>query len=92
MNYQVPQFLDVEDKIVGPLTIKQFLFLAVGGGFLFFAFLVLRLGFALLIGLPVAALSFALAFFKVEGVPLARYLTSMIGFSIRPQRYLWKRK
>jgi hypothetical protein len=33
MQFQVPQFLDVEDKIIGPFTIKQFLYLAGGAGF-----------------------------------------------------------
>ena len=32
MDYQVPQFIEVEDKLVGPLTFKQFVYLAGGAG------------------------------------------------------------
>jgi len=45
MQYQVPQFIEIEDKIFGPLTLKQFLYLAGGGGLclLFFTLLPLYL-------------------------------------------------
>ena len=37
MQFAVPQFTDVEDKLIGPLTLKQFLMmLATGGVLLFF--------------------------------------------------------
>jgi hypothetical protein len=32
MHYQVPQFIEIEDKIFGPLTLKQFIYLAGGVG------------------------------------------------------------
>ena len=32
MMFSVPQFIDVEDKIIGPLTLKQFIYLAGGAG------------------------------------------------------------
>ena len=35
MQFSVPQFVEVEDKIIGPLTLKQFLVL-LGGGFVVF--------------------------------------------------------
>jgi len=35
MQYQVPQFIEVEDRIIGPLTLKQFLYLAFAGAILF---------------------------------------------------------
>jgi hypothetical protein len=38
MRYQVPQFIDVEDKVIGPLTIKQFIYLAGGAGMCFVIF------------------------------------------------------
>ena len=30
MRFEVPQFIDIEDKIIGPLTWRQFIYL--GGG------------------------------------------------------------
>ena len=31
MQFQVPQFIDVENKIIGPLSLRQFLYLAGAG-------------------------------------------------------------
>jgi hypothetical protein len=92
MQYQVPQFIDIEDKIVGPLTLKQFLYLAVGGAIIMATFFLLNFGFAIIIGAIVGTLSFALAFIKVEGMPLPRYIGSMIGFAFKPQEYEWRKE
>ena len=59
MQFQVPQFIEVEDKIVGPLTFKQFIYLAGGGGVIAILYAFLPLFFVILLGIPVAA--FALA-------------------------------
>ena len=63
MNFQVPQFIEVEDKVVGPLTFKQFIYLAGGAGlaFVFYAMLGWYLGMVPII--LVLAFSFALAFY-----------------------------
>jgi len=92
MQYQVPQFIDIEDKIIGPMTLKQFMYLAVGGAICLGAFFMLKLGFALLVSLPVITISAALAFVKVQGMPLPRYIGSMIGFAFKPQEYRWRKK
>lgn len=91
MQYQVPQFIDIEDKIVGPLTLKQFLFLAGGGAIVFFFFTIFKIAFAIILGIPIAAASFLLAFGTIKGVSLPRYLASMIGFAFKPQKYLWRK-
>lgn len=91
MQYQVPQFIDIEDKIIGPLTIKQFIFLASGLGIAFLLFLFLRMAFAIMLSIPIVAAGFTLAFVKIEGVALPKYLASMLGFSFKPQKYLWRK-
>lgn len=91
MQYQVPQFIDIEDKIVGPLTIKQFLFLAGGGVMIFLLIFLLKLALAILFGIPILIVSVALAFGKVRGVPMARYLSSVVSFAFKPQKYLWRK-
>jgi hypothetical protein len=37
MQFPVPQFTDVEDKIIGPLTVKQFFILLVSAAIIFFS-------------------------------------------------------
>ena len=53
MRYQVPQFIDVEDKIFGPLTLKQFLYVAGGSGFSFIIWSILPTYLAIPIALPI---------------------------------------
>ncbi len=90
-QYQVPQFIDIEDKVVGPLTIKQFFIIAAGVGIAGLLFMVLRLAFAIVLGVPLIAFTTSLALVKMHGMPLWRYIAAALSFSIRPQEYFWKK-
>lgn len=92
MEYQVPQFIDVEDKIFGPLTIKQFIYLAGGGGLIAILVLTLPLVLAIILGAPVAALSGALAFYKINGKPFIEILESGLSYFLGGRLYLWKKE
>lgn len=92
MRYQVPQFIEVEDKIFGPLTLKQFIYLAGGGGLCLVFFSLLPLYLAILFGIPVAGFSLALAFYQVNGRPLAHALEHAFGYYTGSKLYLWKQR
>jgi PrgI family protein len=92
MEYQVPQFIEVEDKIFGPLTIKQFIYLAGGGGLIAIIVLSLPLVFAIVLGIPIAALSGALAFYKINGKPFIEILESGFLYLLGGRLYLWKKE
>ena len=62
MEYQVPQFIEVEDKIIGPLTLKQFIYIAGASGLCIVFFVYLPIIVALLLAAPVAGLAAALSF------------------------------
>lgn len=89
-QYQVPQFIDIEDKIIGPLTIKQFIYLASGGGAIVASFYLLPFILFIAAAVPIAALSLGLAFLKINGIPFPKVLASMIGYLMKPHLYLWK--
>lgn len=92
MEYQVPQFVEVEDKIFGPLTAVQFVYVAGGCGFAFAMWLLLPLWLAVLSGLPVAALGLALAFYKVNDRPLVNTLEAAFEYFINSKLYIWEKK
>lgn len=92
MEYQVPQFIEVENKIVGPLTLKQFIYLAGAGGLCVVFFVYLPFIFALLLALPVAALAAALAFYKVNGKPFIEILEAGFNYYTGAKLFLWKRE
>lgn len=91
-QYQVPQFIEVEDKIFGPLTLKQFIYLAGGGGLCLLMFSFLPLYLTVLLGIPVMAFSGGLAFFNINGRPLIHALEHAFGYFTGSKLYLWKQK
>ena len=92
MEYQVPQFIDVEDKIFGPLTLKQFIYLAGGGGLVAICLLVLPLFVGILLALPIAGLALALAFYKLNGKPFIDILEAGVLYVLGGRTYLWKKE
>lgn len=92
MRFQVPQFIEVEDRIFGPLTITQFIYLAGGGGFLLAMWLLLPLWAAIIVGGPVAGVGAALAFFKVNDRPLISVLEHAFEYYMRDKLYIWDKK
>lgn len=90
MEYQVPQFIEVEDKIFGPLTFKQFIYVAGGVGMSVGLILYLHvIGF--IIALPIAALSGALAFYKLNNKTFAEIMEASFNYYIGGRLYLWKK-
>jgi len=90
MQYQVPQFIEIEDKIFGPLTLKQFLYLAGGAGICLIFFTFLPLFLVVILGIPVMAFAGALAFYEVNGRPMIIAVEHAIGYFFGGKLYLWK--
>lgn len=92
-QYHVPQFITVEDKVIGGiLTIKQFLFLAGGAGAI--ALLRAVLDFYLFVPLAtlVGGLAASLAFLKISEVPFPTIVKNAMMYGIRPRLYVWKKQ
>lgn len=93
MQYQVPQFIEIEDKIFGPLTLKQFIYLAGGAALGFLIYQALPFFFAVLVGLPVVGFAVGLAFFKPDGHrPFIVYVENAIKFFLGKKLYIWKKQ
>lgn len=90
MEYQVPQFIEVEGKVVGPLTLKQFIYIAGAGGFCIVFFSYLPIMFALLLSAAMVGFAAALAFYKINNKPLINVLQAGFGYYIGPKLFLWK--
>ncbi len=89
-QFQVPQFITVEDKVIGPFTVKQFLYVGTG------ALLILAARFYLAPFLfwPVAVLAgglaAALAFLKINERPFPVLLKNAVFYLLRPRLFIWK--
>ncbi len=92
MRFAVPQFIDVEDKLFGPLTFKQFVYIVGGVGLIFVAWKALPTFFALLLIVPIGALTWALAFYKVNNKPFIDVLQSAFNYFLRDKLYIWRKE
>lgn len=89
MRFKVPQFIDIEDKIFGPLTFKQFIYLAGGAGLVYLLFTILPFFLAALFGIPLALFALALAFYKINEKPFINAVEAFFKFHTRSKLYLW---
>ena len=92
MKFQVPQFIETETKLIGPFTLKQFLWLAGGGALIFFMFLTMNRFVFFFLAIPIGAVSTALAFVRINEVPLANYALYSIGYFFNPKQYIFRKE
>ena len=91
-QYQVPQFIEVEDKIFGPLTLRQFIYIAGAAGSCLALFTVLPLWLAVPLMIPPTVLGLALAFYQINGRPFIIALEHAFGYYVGSKLYLWKQR
>jgi len=91
MMFSVPQFIDVEDKIAGPLTWKQLLWMIGMGAMLLIYFKYFDTALFIIIAIPTVLLFVALAFYKPNGFPLTTFIFYAVLFLFRPKVALWER-
>ena len=89
-QYKVPQDVEADDKLLGPFTFRQFVYLMITGGFIGVAFALFQI-FPLL---SLLALPF-IAFFAVLALPLKRdqpmetYLAAVVSYHLKPNKRFW---
>ena len=89
MQFQVPQFIEVEDKIFGPLTFKQFVYVAGGGGLAYMLWRVLPIYIGGPLAVSALGLGASLAFLHWNGRPFIVGLENAFYFFTRSKLYLW---
>jgi len=89
MQFQVPQFIEVEDKIFGPLTFKQFIYMAGGAGAAYLLWRVLPLFLAAPLIAGIGGFAAALAFFQWNGRPFILGIENSFYYFLRTKLYLW---
>jgi len=92
MEFQTPQFIEQKPKIVGPLTLGQFFYIAIGAGISFLAYQFFNLFLWIIISLAAFGISLALAFGKINGEPVSKIAAYFVKFSLRPKTYTWQRQ
>jgi hypothetical protein len=89
-QYKVPQNVEVEDKILGPFSFRQFIYLLIAAGSGFLVWLLGSAFWALgIIPLPILIAALALALPLRKDQPMEIYLMAIIRFLITPKKRLW---
>lgn len=91
MRYQVPQFVDIQDKVIGPFTLKQFLIYFSAVLLLIPVYLLSDLSLFITLAVPLGGLAALFAHFKPNGKPLSVFVTNALNFFTKGQVYLWQR-
>lgn len=92
MRFQVPQFIEFEDKIFGPLTLKQFIYLAGAGGMAAVLFSLFPTFIAVIFSIPIIIFGAALAFYKVNNRPFITTVEAFLKYMTRKRLYIWKKE
>ncbi len=92
MQFQVPQFIEVEDKIFGPLTLKQFVYIAGGAGASVALWFYLPSIIAIVLIIPLVVFSLMLAFYKKNGKPFIDTVESAFYYFFGGKLYIWKKE
>lgn len=91
-KFKVPQHIDMEDRIIGPLTLIQFSYLLIGGAVIYILFSLIKiLWLFILISLPITLVALAFAFLKIQDQPFTKFLANVFLYSFRPKNRIWHR-
>lgn len=91
MMFSVPQFIDVEDKIAGPLTWKQLLWMIGMGATLLVFYGMFDIALFIIAAVPTVLVFVALAFYRPNGFPLTTFIFYAVLFIFRPKVSVWER-
>lgn len=91
-QYVVPQFIDVEDKIFGPVTVRQFLILLVAALILFIIFKIADRTLFILCTLVIGGFALIVAFIKINGQVFHYFLLNVAQHWLRPALRIWDKR
>ena len=92
LQFVVPQFIDVEDKILGPLTVRQFILILIWGVFGFLMLKIFNFVTFLFLFLFWSLLIFLLAFIKINGRPFHYFILSILQSFRLPKLRVWHKE
>lgn len=90
-HFLVPQFIDVEPKIIGPITVRQFLIMLVGFLFIFIEYKLFTFLAFIVSGVVTFGVFGIFAFAKINGRPFHYFILNVAETLKRPRLYTWNK-
>lgn len=91
-QFLVPQFIDVEDKIIGPITTRQFVLLLLGTLLIFIEFQLAQFWLFLIESIITVIVVGIIAFLKINGMPFHYFLLNLLQTMKRAKLRVWNKK
>ena len=92
MRFTVPQFIEYEAKVVGPLTFRQFVYIGIAAAICFVLYFSVPFSLFLVACVVLGIGALALAFLKIGGRSLPTILANFLRFNLTPKMYIWRKK
>lgn len=92
MQFKVPQFLEIEDKIFGPFTFKEFAYLTGGAGLCFILYKLLGFLLGAIPIIAIAGLTIALIRYRPNDKPFIDMIEAGFNYMTQSKLYIWKRR
>lgn len=91
MRFKVPQNIDMPDRVLGPLTLVQFVYAVIGFGAAYVTYNSLPSPLGILAAIPIAILTFCIIFVKINERPFTQFIMSFINFVAKPKVRTWQK-
>lgn len=91
-KFIVPQFIDNENKILGPITVRQFLITLLTVFILFLCYSILKTAYFVVSAIIITPIGGAFAFVKVNGQPFHLFVINVLQTSLRPKIRIWNKE
>lgn len=91
MFFEVPQYIDIEDKVAFQLTAKQLGWFALGGVFIFLAWNIFEKSAFIFITIFIILASLAMAFIRPYGLSMSAFISHGILYFLKPKKYIWQK-
>ncbi|MBD3208705.1 MAG: hypothetical protein GF370_04615 [Candidatus Nealsonbacteria bacterium] len=92
MRFTIPQFIEREAKIIGPLTFKQFIYFGIAGMIGFVLYFMLPLPLFILAALILVGITASFTLIKKGGRPISAHVANFLKFHLSPKMYLWEKE
>ena len=91
MQFKVPQFIEMDDKIFGPFTFKQFVYIVGGVGLGFTMIRVIPTPFNYPLALGAVGIGLAFAMIEIHGKPFIFFVGAFVWYITHKKLYIWKK-
>ncbi len=92
MRYKVPHNIDMQDRIIGPLTMIQFVEAVIGSGLAYICISSIPNVLGIFLGIIIALFTLAVVFLKINERPFIHFLLSLVQFIINPKQRSWHKE